>query len=251
MIDEERYQDEVHDGGEDNRQRRESSISFAVENGTLRHKPTGSRGDSSPRTPPPLLSHTSTTSSNAAESAFHENPWQASQDRPRPLESTISSPLLPSQAQRSNPPATPRTPREHRLSSSKAGRPSTLSRGSMARLTPGPLISPLSSSLTAVVADNLRKGLDSPTTRRRPGPGLRQSRSQRATRSSTVGDDAVSPSLPNATRSPLEDTRREDRPANTGRAQSVGTTLGEFFRLKRERSRGKGNDQETDDTQQS
>ena len=251
MIDEERYQDTVHEEDEDNRQRRKSSVNFAFETGPHSRdsrRPSEDRGNNSPRTPPPLLSHTSTTSSGFSdtESPLVGNPWQAYQERPRPLENTISSPLLPSEAQRSDPPSTPQSYTRDRA---KAGRPSTLSRRSMARLTPGPLMSPLSSSLSAVVADNLRKGVDSPSGRRRPGPGLQQSRSQRATRSST-GDDAASSPSPSKTVQSTDEAMDVRSSTASGRRQSVGATLGEFFRLKRERSRGKATDRHPDDTQE-
>jgi len=241
MVDEERYQDEIHNEDEENRSRRKSSVSFAVQ---------GSPRNKSPRTPPPLLSHNSTASSrvSSADSPLLETPGEVSQRRPRPLESTISSPLLPSEAQRSDPPSTPQASRGERLSPSKAGRPSTLSRRSMARLTPGPLLSPLSSSLSAVVADNLRKGLHSPSVRRRSGPGPPQLRPSRSARSSTGDDLVTGPSPSKVADSPPEATV-DERPPATGRSQSVSATLGEFFRLKRERSKGKTGDEETDDTQ--
>ena len=253
MIDEERYQDEVEDGDEADNKRRKSSISFAseTESPTWRSKRfTSNHGNQSPRTPPSLLSYSSTTSSrfSNAESPLAENPWEAPQERPHPLESTISSPMLPSQTQRSDPPATPQAQQGDRLSIPKADRPSALSRRSMARLTPGPLMSPLSSPLSAVVADNLRKGLDSPSARRRPGPGLRQSRSQRTTRASTDDDMGTVSSPSKANRSPQE-AAMEQRLLVGGRAQSVSATLGEFFRLKRARSRGKAVDRNLDDTQ--
>lgn len=115
----------------------------------------------------------------------------------------------------------------------------------MARLTPGPLLSPLSSSLSAVVADNLRRGMDSPSARKRPGPGLRSSKSQRATRSSTSGE-VLTASSPMKARQPSEEALQEERPPTGGRSQSVSATLGEFFRLKRERSKGKATDHDND-----
>ena len=251
MIDEERYHDEMENEDEANRKRRKSSVSFAFDDsprrGSQKNFSQGNRSKS-PRTPPPLLSYTSAASSrgSTAESPLLENPWESSEERPRTLGNTTSSPLLPSEAQNPNAPLTPQTSREGRLSASKAGRPSALSRQSMARLTPGPLMSPLSSSLSAVVADK-RRGLDSPSARTRPGPGLRQSRSQKAIRSSTGGADVMpDPSPSKATQLPEEAV--EDRPPNAGRSQSVSATLGEFFRLKRERSRGKAVEQDANDT---
>lgn len=239
MVDEERYQDEFNDIT-DERTRRKSSITFDESVAPQRSRRSSKQQTdlTPPPTPPLLLPHTSTTSSRFTtrsdnnESPIVENPWRSSENvlgRPQARPSTISSPLLPSEAQRSN----PTTP----------SRPSTLSRRSMARLTPGPLMSPLSSSLSAVVADNLRKGLDSPSARKRPHP--RVSRSQRAIRSESAGD-AVAPPLP----SPLqvlqtpEDAIDTERPPTAGRSQSVSAALGDFFRLKKERSKGKSKDED-------
>ncbi|KAL2053424.1 hypothetical protein ABVK25_006418 [Lepraria finkii] len=244
LVDEERYQDEV-EGNEEDRARRQSSVSFTFTEGPITQgsrrssrQQSGHR-DTPPRTPPPLLSHTSTASSRFTgrsedmASPLLENPWQSddSLTRPQVHGNTISSPLLPSEAQRLN----PLTP----------NRPSTLSRRSMARLTPGPLMSPLSSPLSAVVADSLRKGMDSPSARRSP----RISKSQRGMRSSS-GDEAMMRSSPlKATQLP-EGAVETERPAKAGISQSVGATLGEFFRLKRERSKGKSGERGDDDTQQ-
>ena len=47
-----------------------------------------------------------------------------------------------------------------------------------------------------------------------------------------------------------EEAVETERPALAGRSQSVGATLGEFFRLKREKSKGKSGERGDDDTQQ-
>ena len=216
LVDEETYQDEVDDNDE-HRTRRDSSVSFVFDgpNGSRRlSKQQADRRPSSTKTPPRLLSHTSTTSSrlSGTEAPRLEDPWQSSGNvsasgRPRPSESAISSPLLPSEAQRTQPPATP-------------NRPSNLSKRSMARLTPGPYVSPLSSSLSAVVADELRRGQDSPTARRRPS-GLRKSKSQRAPVSLSGGETASSPLK--ASHLPEEAVEADDdRPHTAIRSQSVG-----------------------------
>ncbi|KAL6713232.1 hypothetical protein ACLMJK_009353 [Lecanora helva] len=247
MIDEERYQDEVD---EEEQSERRLSANFALDRSTHLKDSLQNEGSKSPQTPPPLLSYTPTTSSrlSSTESPLLENPWSSSQERPRALGNTTSSPLLPSEAQRAGAPFTPQISRVERRSFSKGGRPSALSRQSMARLTPGPLSSPLSSSLTAVVADK-RRGLDSPSTRARPSPGVRQSRSQRGTQSSTGGDlPTLTPSrTAHPSRTSSEVAVEEDSPL-AGRSQSVSATLGDFFRLKRERSNGKAVDRDTNDT---
>jgi len=256
MVDEERYQDEINDHDNNTGKRRKSSISFAVDPPRGSSLFSGHQRSKSPRTPPPLLSHTSTASCKFSEPELPilEDPWEASQERlapgrPQPLESTISSPLLPSQAHRSDPPSTPQAQQSQaRLSVSKSSRPSALSRTSMARLTPGPLLSPLSSSLSAVVADNLRRGMDSPSARKRPGPGLRSSKSQRGMRSLTSGEVLTASSRMNA-RQPTEEALQDERPPTGGRSPSISATLGDFFRLKRERNKGKATDDDND-TQQ-
>ncbi|MCJ1275472.1 hypothetical protein MMC21_003275 [Puttea exsequens] len=234
LVDEERYADTVEPEDSHDRRKSTASVTFRED-----HTPKASRRSSKqqgerptpPQTPPPL-SHTSTTSSyfsNLGDGADSpsRHPWQSSEsglDRPQARPSTISSPLLPSEAHRSGP--------------STPTRPSTLSRRSMARLTPGPLMSPLSSSLSAVVADNLRKGIDSPSSARRR---LRSSRSKAGRSESDVNVSALpSPSPLKASQLPEEavETAEAERPPKTGRSRSVSATLGKFFWLKRDRSKG-------------
>ena len=118
----------------------------------------------------------------------------------------------------------------------------------MARLTPGPYVSPLSSSLSAVVADEIRRGQDSPSGRRRPS-GLRKSKSQRATVSSG-GDETGSTGL-KVSQLPQEAVESDgERPDTAIRSQSVSANfanLGEDFRMNREGRKGKANENERDD----
>ena len=252
LVDEEEiYQDEEDNDGED-LTRRKSSVSFVLDrpNGSRRSsKQQSDRRPSSTQMPSRLLSHTSTASSRISEteSPILENPWQSTDDdsisgRPRLNDTAISSPLLPSEAQRSHPPATPNA-------LSTLNRPSRLSRRSMARLTPGPFVSPLSSSLSAVVADELRKGQDSPPTRRRLS-GLRKSTSQRAT--ITSGGDELGSTPLKVSQLPEEAVEGDDeRPHTAIRSRSVSanfSTLGEFFRMNREGRKGKENDRGENDT---
>ena len=223
LVDEERYETyrDESDGSEEVSARRRSSVSFAIGAPTRSRRSSQqqvNRRPSSTRTPPRLLSHTSAASS---ESPASEDYWQSpgkvsSSSRPRISDSAISSPLLPSEAQRTQPPATPNNP-------STPSRPSQLSRRSIARLTPGPYVSPLSSSLSAVVADELRRGQDSPTTARRRPAGLRTSKSQRATMSSSGDESAASPSPLKSAQLPEEamDVDSSERPNTAIRSQSV------------------------------
>ncbi len=252
LVDEERYQDEL-DNNEEDRTRRKSSISFVLDgaNGSRRSSKQQINRRPSSKTPPRLLSHTSTASSqmSGTKSPILEDPWQSTgnvsaSSRPRLSDTAISSPLLPSEAQRTHPPATPNTP-------STPNRPPRLSRGSMARLTPGPFVSPLSSSLSAVVADEIRRGQDSPSTRRRPS-GLRKSKSQRATIASS-GDETGS-TLLKASQLPEEAVESDgERPHTAIRSQSVSAnfaSIGDYFRMNREGSKGKANERDENDTPQ-
>jgi hypothetical protein len=94
----------------------------------------------------------------------------------------------------------------------------------MSLILPGPLISPLSSSLTAVVADSIRRGVESPL-RKRPirGPQLsirRKSGSQRQ------GSESA--------------TEEESPVTAPGTSQSLGFKKGEEL-LKRSRARSLSN----------
>ena len=252
LVDEERYETyrDESDGSEEVSARRRSSVSFAIGAPTRSRRSSQqqvNRRPSSTRTPPRLLSHASAASS---ESPASEDYWQSpgkvsSSSRPRISDSAISSPLLPSEAQRTQPPATPNNP-------STPSRPSQLSRRSIARLTPGPYVSPLSSSLSAVVADELRRGQDSPTTARRRPAGLRTSKSQRATMSSSGDESAASPSPLKSAQLPEEamDVDSSERPNTAIRSQSVSAdfvTGGDgVFDKYQEGKKGKANERDSE-----
>lgn len=250
LVDEERYVDNNEEG----LTRRKSSVSFVLDgpDGSRRSsKGQVNRRSSSTRTPPRLLMHTSTASSrrSGTESPILEDPWQSTgnlsaSSRPRLGDSAISSPLLPSEAQRTHAPVTPSTP-------STLKRPSKLSRRSMARLAPGPYVSPLSSSLSAVVADQIRRGQDSPSNRRRPS-GLRKSKSQRATIASNSDETGSTPLK--ASQLPEEAVEvNSERPHTAIRSQSSSANLaafGGFFRENQEGSKGKSNERDENDTPQ-
>jgi magnesium transporter len=137
------------------------------------------------------------------------NPWETSQERLPTVETlsrintTQSTPPSFHPASRSTS-TIPQldTPTQHRSSSRPSSPPKTdprsslsgLSRRSMSRILPGPLISPLSSSLSGVVADSLRRGVGAidgtPSRRRLPrlGGALKRARTTRGTRSNTRED---------------------------------------------------------------
>ncbi|KAI4113852.1 MAG: hypothetical protein LQ345_005255 [Seirophora villosa] len=252
LVDEEQLQDEAAvDHSDRASSRRKSFLSTAFDG-----SPRSSRGSSqksrvgqsaTPRTPrTPQRHHSfkrsqSQTSSLYPQTPLTENPWTDLRDsyhtpptRPtRNLETAISTPLLPSDAQRSDSTA-PNQPR--RLSPPRSNVPSTLSRRSMAQLTPGPLMSPLSASLSAIVADSLRRGIhESPSSaaaaRRRPKlDALKKYKTQRGP---VEAENAFYESS-----SPLKNVHSSGEQAGAeyegdeGRKQSIGAALGEFLRLK-------------------
>ncbi|KAI4122938.1 MAG: hypothetical protein LQ338_005545 [Usnochroma carphineum] len=251
LVDEERLEEEGADHREEhNSLRRKSSLSVAFDSSPRSSRRSSKRAFSNqfplPRTPQRRHSGASSQSRSSTNqphphTPLTENPWIESRDdfytpptRPtRNLETTISTPLLPSDAQRSNP-STPNHP--GRLSPTKVDRPSALSRHSIAHLTPGPLMSPLSSSLSAIVADNLRRGVhDSPSSaaaaRRRP-------RLEATRRNKTQHGPAGSDDVEDDGSSPLRHVRTNEEGGigggedGVGRKQSVSAALGEFLRLK-------------------
>ena len=249
LVDEERYQDEVDHANEPDHRRRKSSASVVFEQAMKAHNSRRSSkqqldySSTTPQTPPPFLSHTSSTSSrsttrseNTASPLLH-NPWQSDDSliRPQARGNIASAPILPPDAQQSNP--------------STPVRPTSLSRRSMARLTPGPLMSPLSSSLSAVVADSLRKGVDAPAPRNRPRISLPQSSKYRRGARSSSGDVTTTDSTPlKATHVP-EERAETDSPSELVRSRSLSVTLEELFRLKRP-WKGKSSDGADGDTHQ-
>ncbi|KAL8913717.1 MAG: hypothetical protein Q9171_001567 [Xanthocarpia ochracea] len=267
LVDEERLQDEAEANQADySPSRRKSSMSEVINGSSIssrissRHAFSGQ--SSLPHTP--LRRSSNTTASALSRSLTNpqtpltSNPWNSSESyytpptRPRNLEPTISTPLLPSDAQRS----TPSTPNQtRRLSPSKADRPSTLSRDSMAHLRPGPLMSPLSSSLSAIVADSLRRGVhDSPSSaaasRRRPKlDPLRKVKSQRPP--ADAQDLQAGGSSDDGARGNKNGSRHGEESSasgDEGRKQSISAALGEFLRLKfrreRDKAGGGGRDEE-------
>ena len=248
LVDEERYQDEIEARrNEESQARRQSSLSVTFDKPLkeIRRSSRQQHSDSQPQTPQRLLSYASSTHSRPLssqntdqEALLLSDPWQSSgsllspSTRPRPIENAISSPLLPSEAQRSGP-STPHAQGQRRLSGPRPGRPSTLTRASMSRMAPAPLMSPLSSSLSAVVADSLRRGVN--PRRRANMSSLRTSGSRRTGDESTAGDEPLESSPLKPTNDPAEAGAARD----PGRSPSVSATLGEFFRLKKSRSASK------------
>lgn len=255
LVDEERYQDEsgfVDGEDDDGRRKPRASNSFDRDQSSKKSRQSSGQhrnGHSPlPQTPQRLHSYSSSTKSNTStkdgeepESPLGNNPWRSPEDisdpttRPTPKENTVSSPMLPSEAQRSGIPPTRSQSRRH-LSPHKSDRPSTLSRKSMSRMLPGPLVSPLSSPLNAIVADSLRRGVDP---RRRPGiSSLRQSRSQRSTIDSGSGEMTFETSQLSNVHEAGGGGPGASSSLDKGRSQSMGATLADLFRIKKDRSQG-------------
>ena len=199
------------------------------------------------------------------------NPWKSSVDdllaasRHPGMSATTSSPVLPSEAQASS--SESLQPHQFLRSSShenlnthpnlqssptppQPDRPKT-PRNSISRLLPGPLISPLSSGLSAVVADSLRKGVDA-TSRKRNRMGLRRSKSgnQRTSQAGDVTDDDYGTSPLKQTLTAQSSRRsREDGSGwfqeRSGRARSLSNTLGDLFRGKRQKLDRDENEEES------
>ncbi|KAL9098883.1 MAG: hypothetical protein Q9163_005536 [Psora crenata] len=187
-----------------------------------------------PQTPSRSTSNLSSASSRGARDIdpfLIANPWKSAESvkyspvRPRAMDNSVSAPLLPSEAQLSE---------GSTLEGRTPGKLSSLSRISMARLATGPLMSPLSPSLSAVIAEERRRAADKTPSRRHSHISRRMSSSKRAEAAeSSLGS---SPSKPPEVLGPAAE---DERPVNADRLQSVGGALGGLFRLKRERSKGK------------
>ena len=176
-----------------------------------------------------------TPPSAGLDSPLMDNPWLSSQERLAPRPSTLQHATTSSVPRMGGSrPSTPRLHAKHRHVSTMSERPLGKSRKSLAGLFPGPLSSPLSSSLSAVVADTLRRGIDSPTRLRHRRLGLRKSRSQKLDDDGR-GHDSVpaSPLKPNQAN--IEDRLR--RPKAKTRSKSLSDTLGSFFHPQRNSSK--------------
>ena len=187
---------------------------------------------SPPRTPIRYNSHASSTASDPfpvvhdnSETPLLINPWASSstsRERPghlpsRSYQDGSSNPALAADAQL------------QQLLDTPLERQSLISRNSISRMLPGPLLSPLpSSALNVIVADNLRKGVDSPSRRRKRLFGLRNSISQKILKDLNDAAEAASSPLKSA---PLTD----DWPdiGVKGRSRSLSDTIGGFFKIKR------------------
>lgn len=195
--------------------------------------------------PPSLRLHPSTIASgsvatelptlaaNAVDStaALHSSCRTSLHDAPRPPLSRLASHTGATHAHHHADAATlrPVTPARHSISQS---------------IIPGPFISPLSSSLSAVVADTLRRGTDiyGSTSRRRPRLNLQRTRSGNQQLEDSEDEDAVGSQPGTRIGSPRKSARRREDVEAMGRslenetwvggrrrARSLGHKLSEFF----------------------
>lgn len=234
--------------------RRSSHISFA-------------KSPSRPQTPqrpssrhPAVRLHTSSASDerpSTEEQPLLANPWVESTEdllrtpRHPGIQTSISSPILPSEAHsppllklsttRSN---VPSQTQQNESSPPQADCPMTPASYSISRLLPGPLLSPLSGGLSVVIADSLRRGMDSRSrSYKRPQPDLRRSKSvsQRLIEASegSLGDaeDIDAPLKDANTPQESEDPGSFNRSVRT-RARSLSNTLGGFLRGRSREERG-------------
>ncbi|KAI9840263.1 MAG: hypothetical protein M1837_001798 [Sclerophora amabilis] len=194
-----------------------------------------------------------------------DNPWRSvDEDRPKPfanprpgVQGASTSPVVPTSKDQGLE-ERPSTPRISSLGTPttplNAERPKNLSKRSMSRLIPGPFSSPLSSSLSAVVADSLRRRGESPKYRR-VGSSPRTTVDRRAVRnppnskSPRKGGSSAAASEENMLgASPLRDAQtppaegdeapdvssRDD--GGNERSRSLRSSLGEIFRGKRRKT---------------
>jgi magnesium transporter len=147
-------------------------------------------------------------------------------DRPSTLLRTPSGPVDPETPTQSSRTASP--PKADPMPRPPAT-PTRSARGSMARLTPAPLLTPLSSSLSAVVADSLRRGEGTSRSNRQRS---RRGRNSQARRQSLVSDDGLLRQQTNETE-PDSDTAEVvgdgSAPPKKGRLRSLSDAIGELL----------------------
>jgi hypothetical protein len=172
-------------------------------------------------------------------------PNQDSQTLPRTLKATHSAPLLPTEAQFSRPQTPPSNPSIEGTSPTTPITPYTqdgshlLSRHSIADLIPGPFTSTLSSPLSAIVADSLRRGVDVSSLkprRRKRLPGMPQRNGLRPRGNSEA--DARVGTHPNGSSSSIPTNESEQDIHDEGQdlRRSFSNTVSDFFRnIKRSR----------------
>ncbi|KAI9727755.1 MAG: hypothetical protein M1834_007994 [Cirrosporium novae-zelandiae] len=246
LVDEESYHDDVGtQDGQSIKTRQNSKASPPIPF-TPFHE-----AESVPRTPSITLTTPDEDSEGfldrslpATPSPFH-NPWLSSREELasnfRSLVNTTSSPVLPSEARL---PVDLETPRRnsHQLQSpltQERTSKSTLSRASLMRILGGPLASPLpSSSLSAIVADNIRRGLDVTPSKKKLRLKRRRPHLNRAV--TTHGEAMMDEPLERAHVPLFDEAQTDDEELGNEeerrprRGRSLSGTLGRFFSLHRD-----------------
>ena len=207
----------------------------------------------------------------AEQTPLLSNPWKSDEllqaTRHPGLPNTTSSAVLPSEAQTSTESLKPlsnlaRTSSQgnvHTHPNHQQGpmpppadvRPVTPARHSISRMMPGPFISPLSGGLSVVVADTMRRGIESPSKLKRARLGLRRSKSgsHRLSQSRDGNEDgSETPSAKNGDEgqeiSKSLDTDQSKTWSRMTRARSLSNTLGDYFRGKRQKTDQRDSDGE-------
>jgi len=257
--------------------RRSSHVSFQPSS----IRPETPRVNSTSQPPSVLLTPSAAIShSSLSEPSLISNPWRTSQDelhatRHPGMVATSSTPVLPTEAQiifhESLRPVHPRTESQQDLHThpnlqghapptpdlGAALRPVTpAARHSITRsMIPGPFLNPLSSPLSAVVADNLRRGVDSAVPRKRPRLGIRRTKSGSQRMESESGADELG-SSPLIHHQSVDDrsseiskslgTESEWMGRTRGRAMSLSNALGDFFTFRRQGGATESRDEEAE-----
>ena len=251
LVDEEGYQEDA-DTRADQYERTKSSmdLKFEEREPIRTSRRSSKQTDFSSSTEPfSTSSRTSSTAGNGLSPSPSSNLYRpysyhpsSSPQRPQAPESSASSPLLPSEVTNTPAVTTPTT--------TVTPRPPTLTRRSMARLTPGPVMSPLSPSLSALFADDRRRNATKSTSSpHRPKlSGLRESKS----RSSREGE--ASSSEETLTRkasltllkggAETHQPTQGDEVTRAGRSRSIRDAFGIYW--KKSGNGGKGKDSEQD-----
>lgn len=245
LVDEERY--EVSDSDEEcARWRSKSGVS---PNGGQASQQSSRRQSGSPsRTPRSRTYSTSpdalTDTDEGVKTPLLRNPWRSSSE-----DVLNSSSVKPLKSGPSPSASSPHDQTSRRQSHQKLDRPPTISRKSLSRMLPGPLIAPLSSPLSAIVAESIRRGVDSPSSRRRPRlPGVLYK-----SRSVAGGEVEIASGSSPLKNLELEEEEEESGPSNRGRevdkkrSKSISGALGSFLGRRAEpenksKKKNKGND---------
>jgi drug/metabolite transporter (DMT)-like permease len=187
-----------------------------------------------PRQPPPMHATTSAPevpTITTANTTYVPTP----PSRPKTPARGVSGPAVDSPSKA--PPSTPqprRPPPDQNLHHDPSANHKLLNRHSIAGLVPGPLTSPLSSSLSAIVADSLRRGVDhSPNTggsivRRR---SLRRGISRRDPNAAALKRHSIASGemdFPDHQHEDGQGTTQEERPVQ-GRIRSLSAAVGDIF----------------------